>query len=192
MNVPDRLRAHKFKIGVAALAALGAFLVFQLDYHPAAIVNGYSISARSFRKNLNFASIYYANLKQVYALEDSVVLSGPSFRAAILDRLVESTLARQEAERIVGADLDGLVEGKVSRYRDDEKIREAAEALYGMTAAEFSRWVLVPQAERDVLTGRLFLEGKTLEDVLRGARRSARVIIFSEGLRWDGERVVAE
>ena len=89
-----------------------------------------------------------------------------------------------------GDDFDYLVSSKLEKFSGDEELGRAAETLYGLTAKEFESDLLRPQAEREILAGRLYLRGEKLEDWLRDAKAAASVIIFSPQFKWDGERVI--
>jgi hypothetical protein len=89
----------------------------------------------------------------------------------------------------LGSESDVLVSARVERYRGDAELRRAAEALYGMEFEIFVEEILAPQAEKDILAGRLYLQGKEFSDWLAEAKRSARVVLALEGFRWTGERV---
>ncbi len=176
--------------------ALACIVLVRLNYYPVALVGGRVISARQFMENYAAAQAYYQNALRTYAAASSTVsfseLKDKDIEADVLNQLVEAVLVGDGAKQEAGGDLDLLVAGKIEKYDTDPKFQRAAEALYGLPFSDFKSDVLVPQAERDVLTGRLFLKGKKLDDWLRSAKRSARVIIFSPAFRWDGEKVVGK
>ncbi len=61
----------------------------------------------------------------------------------------------------------------------DEDLLEAAETLYGASAGEFRGAVLVPQAEREILMGKLYLEGEKVEDWLAKERKARFIMMLS-------------
>ena len=188
------IRNHKTWLWLGVLAALILILLLlaSIDLYPIATVNGSPVSARRFWKNYRAAGVYYENALKTYGPENKEMNGVPlaELEAQVLDRLVESELLRKGAEQEVGGDLDYLVSSKLSRLESDQDLRQASEALYKMSYDDFRSEVLVPQAVRDVLAGRLYLKGENIEEWTLAARKSAEVTILSKKFEWDGEKVV--
>ncbi|MEN9342270.1 MAG: hypothetical protein RIQ54_526, partial [Candidatus Parcubacteria bacterium] len=64
------------------------------------------------------------------------------------------------------------------------------ENVYGLTKRGFIDYVLIPQAEKDLLSGRFLLKDESLSSWLRTEKISARVFIFSSAYRWNGGQLV--
>lgn len=186
-------RIYIFFSLIVAAGLTGIFLVSQ-GYYPIALVENDLISARRFVEEYTAASFYYKNVLKTYgsALRDVPRLTPSDLRLAVMNGIVEKVLISKGAKLETGEDLDYLISNKLAKFAGDEKLGEAVEALYGLTRKEFERDILIPQAEREILAGRLFLRGENLEDWLRKAKAAARVIIFSPQFGWNGEAVVGK
>ena len=57
--------------------------------------------------------------------------------------------------------------------------------MYGLEWPDFKERVLLPQAYREILEGRMFLNNENFNDWLAKERASARVIVFMPGLKWE-------
>lgn len=169
-------------------AGLLAVLLISLGHYPIMMVNGDFISAGHFLREYRAASRYYGNFLQTYesAAKGEEKLSERDIQLIVLDGLVEKSLISSGAKKAVGNDLSGLVSKKLQGIVGDQKLESMAASLYGLSGGEFTRDVLVPQAEREILAGRLFLNGENINDWLLGARNSASVITFSSGFSWNG------
>ncbi len=183
-------------LGVIALVLVGGLVVLSTGSYPIAVVNGSMISANRFQKNYAATLVYYSNLlKSSEGNSTSTAalakITPTDLQVNVLDQLVVAKLVEVGAKREVGSDLMELVNDKIGDYAKDEKIRNGAERLYGMGFADFRAETLVPQAEMDILSGRLFLRDEDFQTWLADARRSANVRIFSPKFTWDGEKVMA-
>jgi hypothetical protein len=182
------------KQAIAAFGILAAILLVFLissDFYPILVVNGSPVSARRFWKNYRAASFYQDNLVKTYGQGREVqTTSGKDLEALVLNQLVEAELVSAGAKREAGGDLDYLLSGKLQKYDESQDLRNAAMSLYGMPYADFREEVLVPQAKRDILAGRLYLRGEDISDWLAREKQSARVSIFSKRFRWDGGKIV--
>ena len=77
----------------------------------------------------------------------------------------------------------------IERNIDEPALKHAAENLYGMTLVDFNEMILIPQARREILEGRLYLEKQNLDDWLAQALGSARVTILTPEFIWDNNKV---
>jgi len=185
-------RTLRFALLALAVLVLLVALAASFGWYPVALVNGHAVTARAMDENSHAANYYYQRLLDAAAAGGPAVASTTpvAFAADTLDLLVENELVREGAEREVGNDIKAAVADKVGRYRNDPKLEEAVRALYGLSADDFQRLVLEPQAERDILSGKLFISGTKLSDWLTEERKAAHVSVFAAGFRWDGEHVV--
>jgi hypothetical protein len=187
--------AYRKQIFLAAAAFLGLVIVFLIssNFYPILMVNGSPVSARRFSKNYRAALWYQNKLLDTYAPARSQVepVSGRELEAMVLSQLVEAELISAGVRREVGNDLEYLVSGKIQKYDDNRDLKNAAMTLYGMSYADFRREILIPQAKRDILAGRLYLRGEDIGDWLAREKQTARVIVFSKKFHWDGRQIVA-
>ncbi|MBI4086190.1 MAG: SurA N-terminal domain-containing protein [Candidatus Liptonbacteria bacterium] len=174
-----------------ASVALFVILLISFGYYPIAAVNGRLISKRTFLKNYGAAAAYYQNVLKTYQQNSLTekTASSDDIQRSVLTQLIENGIVEAGARKEAGADLNALVEEKISQASKEPGFDKAVQTLYGMNLDDFKKEILAPQAERDILTGRLFLKGGNIDDWLRDAKKSAKVIIFSPQFRWNGDIV---
>lgn len=176
-------------LGLAILLILGALYIFILGYYPALTVNGQTISKHEVDVNYGAARRYYDQFKKIYPNVTSTLSDG-DIQAQVIGNLIESALVHQAAQKELGNDLGYLVNAKVAEYDHDPQLGQAARTVYGLGAGDFHSEVLVPQAEHDILAGRVFLNNQDMNTVLADLKKSAQVRIFSNKFRWDGSNVI--
>lgn len=178
-----------------AAAIFGVLLIATLityGFYPILVVNGSPVTAHRFDKIYRAALLYQGNFIKTYAPSASgttALLSGKDLEIGILNQLVDMELIDAGVRREVGGDLPELIAGKIEKYDDRSDLKTAAVSLFGITYADFRKEVLIPQAEWDILAGRLYLRGESIDKWLADARRSAEVIVFSKRFRWDGSKI---
>lgn len=166
---------------------LGAYYLIHFGYYPVAMVGGNLITANHFETEYVVAYHYYA---RAAIINQDVDPDSREFkrelRRAVMDNLIEQSLIRQDLDQRIGEDLPDIIENKIiSAQRSDLKtIEENAKALYGLNLADFKSLVLVPQARREILQGRLFLEKQDYDKWLQGARKKATVFIITPEFYW--------
>lgn len=184
-------RAHILG-AVLMVVILAAIYVVSSSRYPVAMVNGSPITAREVAVDYMAAQKYFDNLVKTYPQNAPDRPAVSTLKLAVLNQLVEQALIAQGARQEAGSDLDALVQDKITKYASSGDLSRAASALYGLSENDFKNEVLIPQAESDVLSGRLFLQGKKLEDWLAQAKKDAQVVILSGNYAWDGQAVVAK
>ncbi|HUX36008.1 MAG TPA: hypothetical protein VMV71_03185 [Candidatus Paceibacterota bacterium] len=176
--------------------ALGVAAIFFISfgYYPIAIVNGRFITAKTFVNDYAVASVYYQNILKTYEKSSSTpeILTPAQIQQSVLTGLIENVLIDDGARKEIGSGLDNLVNEKVNQAVDSGAsgdIEKAVKSVYGINMNDFKNEILVPQAERDLLTGSLFLKGQKIEDWLTAAKKAGNIIILSGKFYWDGENV---
>ena len=172
---------------VILFVGLGAYYLVHFGYYPVAAVNRSLITANRFETEYAVAYHYYER-----ALSNSVDADPRSrdfkkeLRRAVMENLIEQTLIREDLVVRIGKDLPTIVDGKIfnAQKRDLKTAEETAKVLYGLTLAEFESLVLVPQAQKEILQGRLFLEKQDYETWLREAKKNAKVFIVTPEFYW--------
>ena len=166
-------------------------LLISFGYYPIVIVNGHFISKRTFLKNYGAAAVYYQNFLKTYRQNylPEKTANSDDIQRSVLTQLIENSIVEGGARKEVGADLNALVEEKVSQASKEAGLDKKVQTLYGMYLDDFKKEILEPQAELDILTGRLFLTGENIDDWLGYAKKSAKVVIFSPQFRWNGDIV---
>lgn len=191
------LKNYRHFTAFAGIVLLGVlfFVVVSAGYYPIGMVNQKLILSRQFRKDYRASSSYYLNVLKTYRSEDpdseKSAVTSLEVQLSVLNQMVENVLVSQAARKELGEDFDGFLENKIGRYEHDVEFRKAAETIYGLSFTDFKKEILIPRAERDLLSGHLFLRGDSLERWLRDAKRASAVRIFSGKFYWDGEEVKA-
>ncbi|MEK7195278.1 MAG: hypothetical protein AAB655_01130 [Patescibacteria group bacterium] len=191
MNTTSRYKIYIIFILLVGAGSAFSFVVLG-GYYPIMVVKNDVISARRFERDYAAASFYYENVTKIYG--DKILgqsLDSSSLQLAVLNKLIEDSLVAKGVKNEVGSDLDYLLGNKLEKYSNDENLKKAAREIYGMNWNDFLDDILIPQASRDILEGRLFARGEKIEDWIAGAKKSARVIILSPRFNWKDEGVRA-
>lgn len=168
-------------------AGLAAYYLIHFGYYPVAMVNSDLISAKTLNEEFAAALRYYsAALKG----KDRINIESREFRREIrratLSDLIDKSLIYKEAKNRVGNDLDNLVNNKIDQQLVNRKnVEDAAKLLYGLNLADFRELVLIPQARKEILEGRLFLEKKDFDSWLSEAEKNAKVFIITPEFYWN-------
>jgi len=182
----------------------GGYLYFAKAY-PVILVDYRPISAGDLEKYYNGAYRYYQNVFNFYN-KDAAALDSEGakkeIQRAVLDKLVEDKIINIELNRLIKpGDIDNVVKQKISEINNSQNVQKGAEILYGFSADEFQKQILIPEAKWEILRDRLFLSGeissapdggedKNFEEWLKRAKSKAKVIILASGFSWNGEGVV--
>jgi hypothetical protein len=183
----------------AGIMVLGGSLYFVVHqgFYPVAIANSTIITARSFSKEFSAALQSYSVLAHSSKETQSDPLDADSIkelRRLALDALIEKAIIHRALEVKVGSELDALVEKKIASVDLQRKnFPQAVKQLYGLSLSDFETLVMRPQAERELLSGRLTVEnqGETLETLLLKERTAAKVRVFVRGFHWEAGEVKA-
>jgi len=186
---------------IIGLGIAGVYFV-SVGYYPIAVVNGDIITANTFINNYDTASVYYRNFLKTYNSTSSQqgeagsstqqILTPSQIQKSVLAGLIENILVEEGARKEMGKDLSRLVDEKVTRAIEVPEIEKAVRTIYGLSLNDFKNKILVPQAERDILTGSLFLKGQKIEDWLAAEKKSSSIIILSGKFYWNGEDVASK
>lgn len=180
---------------IAGLAVCGILYFILLQAYPIALVNLHFITLKSFEKDYMAAISYYRNLLKTYDKNQTPVLDSPEIQQeisrAVVERSVENILIHQELKKqLKASELQKMVDNRIQEVLKGKDIEKQVRTLYGLSMGDFKERILKPEAEREIITGRLFLENKNFEDWLRDAKKQAQVAILLSNLKWDGSGVV--
>ena len=177
-------------LGIVVVALVLLSFV-SLGFYPIVWVAGDFVSARHFYKHYGAATLYYQNALRTYNVlsSSSTQLTPTEIQASVLDQLIENTLVARGVREEVGEDAEALAQNRLEKFDQGQTVKAAVHTLYGLGFEEFEHEILLPQAQFELLSGRLFLRGKKIDDWLLETKRSSRVIIFSNRFSWDGEQV---
>lgn len=185
-----RARRNAWLIG-GAVAISAVLLVLAVGAYPIALVNGKPIWASAFRSYLASAVAYKQAAHDTYAPSEPVPTLDKPTGVLTLDELIEQELINQGVKELVGDNATRLVNEKLSEISKEPDLPGASRALFQLDPGAFTNAVLKPQATREVLTGRVYLDGKTMQQWIDDARAHAKVRILSSSYRWNGKEVEA-
>lgn len=179
-------------VAVGVILLVGSLFFIQGGIYPVAIVNDSVITQREFSRAHRAASHYYETLRtQVsHRTTSTKILDQNEIELSVLNQLVENALVQEAMRRETGEIGDELVMEKVRRVENDPDVAAGARTLYGVDIVKFREIILLPQAERDILSARLYLKGEKFNEWLMKEKQSARVRILSPRYEWNGEEVV--
>ncbi|MBI2623541.1 MAG: hypothetical protein HYW65_03115 [Candidatus Liptonbacteria bacterium] len=180
------MRRYTIFFSIIAATVTAVFAV-RAGYYPLALVGGDILLARDFRNQYRAARTYYENVRAMYGAAST--LPAADMERAVFTAMIEGALVHAAVREEIGTETARMVAARVDAFLEDADLLRAADAAYGVGAGEFRAMVLVPQAEREILTGQLFLRGEKFEDWLAKAKRSERVVVLAPGLHWDGAEV---
>lgn len=186
---------------LVAVFVFGGYLIVSKSY-PVALVNSRPIALKFFEKDLSASVNYYKKLLETYRSGSSGAFSLDSktrneIKRLLLEKLIEESLIRSELEkRLSEKEIKDIVGRKIEEAAANADLEKGAEILYGFSLEEFREKVLAPQAEREILEARLFLEKGPpvggFDDWLKKEKAAANVMIFIGGFSWNGEGVVVK
>ncbi|MBI2888835.1 MAG: hypothetical protein HYY10_02840 [Candidatus Liptonbacteria bacterium] len=183
------MRRYIIFFSIIAGTVAGVLFV-RAGYYPVALVGGDFLFARDFWNQYRAMRTYYEKSSAMYGVSSTMPVA--DMERAVLEGMIEESLVRAGVRHEVGAEVDHLVSARVDSFLSDSDLVRAADVAYGVNAQEFRAMVLVPQAEREILTGKLFLRGEKLQDWLEEAKRHERVIMLAPGFRWNGSGLEAK
>ncbi len=177
------------------LIGLSGYLMVLDGFHPMIFVNFRPIFRNEVERNLSLAYEYYHNAL-LYSGSDPGKLDATEsyneLKRAVIDETVSREIIMRELKsRIYSKEISEVAERKISNALDENpEIKEGVEKLYGLSLAEFREQILLPQAYREILEGRMNLNNQDFNSWLEKTRKESSVIILSSNFSWDGEKVI--
>ena len=187
------MNKKKFIILILFVIVIVVVIFISTQSYPVAFVNWRPITLKSFKKDSSVAVHYYRKMLETYDRNQTPVLNSPEIQweieRAVLEQLIKNSLIRQELKRqIKSGELAKIIDNKIQEALKGKDVGKEIETLYGLSLDEFKEIVLRPQIEKEILTGRFFLENKSFDDWLKESK--AKIIILMPGFEWNGEKVV--
>lgn len=159
-------------------------------FWPVALVNYQPVFYRDWSLFYSATYSFYKNTlnlnkADVTILEDEKYKK--EFRRAALESSINEKIIHQELIKRFGrSELARIVSGKVGKIDlNKEEMKKGAELLYGLSAGDFQRIILIPKAEEEILGEKLLAEGNNLSSWLNQKRGGVRVMFFIGGYYWD-------
>jgi hypothetical protein len=171
----------------------GSYVAAKKGFYPVASVDLNLISAKSFQENSSAAYRYFQNALFVSGSDPHVLETLEAhreIRRATLDKLITDELIYGELQVRIKDDFQSIAEKNVEQYiQNNKNISEGAEKIYGLNLADFKSQVLMPEAYKEILQGRMFLNKENFDEWLKNKKSGARIIILSPDLQWNGSSV---
>jgi len=187
------MNKKKFIILISFVIVIVIVIFISTQSYPVAFVNWRPITLKSFSKDFSVAVHYYQKMLETYDRNQTVVLDSSEIQReierAVLEQLIKNSLIRQELKKqIKSGELEKMIDNKIQETLKDKDIQKEVETLYGLSLPEFKEMVLRPQIEKEILTGRFFLENKNFDDWLKESK--AKIIILMPGFEWKNSQVI--
>lgn len=169
---------------------VGGYFLIKGDIFPVAVVNSEVITNKTFERHIAALSQYYEVSKKNAEANSSAVPQLPNvsdLQRATLYQLIEDALIASNFYSIV-TDGDAAITRKLADAEKEmrtTKFQDSLRALYGLTVDEFRRFVLVPQAERELITDALREKGQEFDAWLASVQSNANVFILLRGFSWE-------
>ena len=170
------------------VAGLSGYLAVRNGSYPVTVVNFRMITANELTRDSLTAQTYFKNDFRARSLDQNQLDTPQSqleIKRAVLDNLISNLLVIQELHRRLKNDYQSVAENKIAQVlKVNQNLELGIKTLYGIEFPEFKERILRPQAYREILEGRMFLNNENFDDWLKNARARATVIILSPNLQW--------
>jgi len=190
------MNKKKITILISSAIVIVIVVVIAAQLYPVALVDRRIIAFRSFKKGFAATLYYYQKVSETYNPDNLAVIESQEVKKeverALLDKLIENVLIQRELRgRFKKSELEAVIENKIEEAIKGKNIEKEVQTLYNLSLDEFRKNLLKPQAEREVLTDRFFLENKNFNDWLKETKLKTRVIILLPNLEWkEGEIII--
>ena len=167
-----------------ALAVIGGAGMLAYGFLPVVKVEGEYVSYASFLK------VY----RGVEGAEKMRQKNPPATSRELTERAFQTIIENKFLDVVIRETNAGLKEeaaGNVDKAIAESKdlaLEEAAQKLYGLSAADFKKLVLIPAAEKDLLSKHYAYNPAELDALWADLGKKADVKIYYPGYEWkDGE-----
>lgn len=173
---------------------ISSFILIHNGYYPVAMVDFHIISAKSLEEDYQTALKYFQNAILTYGSDPQILKKPESqneIKRAALNKLITDVLVYQEAKKRLGSDLETVTEKVISNNTNtnNPQLEKAVKEIYGLSLEDFKNQVLVAQAHREILEGRMNLNNENFDNWLKNVSGQAKVIILLPNFYWDGQQV---
>lgn len=171
----------------------GAYLAARNGFYPIAAANFDIITAKNLEKDSAAAYRYFQNALLTSG-SDPRQLEKPEsrkeIRRAVLDKLIIDVLIHQKLESEFKDEFEGIAEKNINQFiQNNKNVEQGAKLVYGLEWPDFKERILLPQAYKEILEGRMFLNNKNFSDWLAEEKALARVLVFAPDLEWKDKMV---
>lgn len=156
--------------------------------YPVAVVNFDVVTAKDVNENSSIAYTYFQNMLRAYGNDPATLDTAESqleIRRATLEKLILDKIIYHELTSRINEDFREIARKNIDQYiENNNNVREGAKLLYGLELSDFKERILLPQAYREILEGRMFLKNEQFDEWLKDSGLNARVLILSPNLQW--------
>ena len=183
---------------LSATIIIMIFIVAIIDgYWPVAFAGFSPVYYQQFNNDYVVSYNYYADSLKAENQDISVLKTDTSvkeLKRAVLESLVEQKIIENElAKSINGNDLSRMIQDKLdSAGIASDNFKKGAKLLYGLSADDFKKSVLIPRAEREILENRLISENLSLDGWLKDQKSSMKVYVLIKGFAWADGGIIAK
>ncbi len=177
-------------VSFALIMALGVggYSLVQKGIYPVAIVHLSVVTARQVAQDSRVAYTYFQNVLRSSGNDPSALDTPESqleIKRATLERLIFDKIIYRELDLRVKEDFTEIANKNIDQYiSSNQNVEEGARLLYGLELPDFRDRILLPQAYREILEGRMFLGNQQFGDWLKNSGTNVRVFILSPGMQW--------
>mgnify|MGYP001604796032 CR=1 FL=1 len=168
-----------------AVLFLGALLYISFGFLPVLKVEGTSAGYSEFQK------VYGAIGAFGKISRGEGGMASEEMKKMALESIIESRLLDElikEANPELAKKAEEIIQ-KTLRENKNLSLDEVSKSLYGISAADFQKLVLLPQAKKDALTEQFENNPERLEELWNALLRTADVKIYYPGFYWENGEV---
>jgi uncharacterized glyoxalase superfamily protein PhnB len=193
------MNKKRILILISSVIIIVIVIVIVSQSYPIAFINWQPISLKSFKADSATAIYYYQKVLETYNENQAGVIESSEvqqeIRRAVLNKLIENALIHQELrKRLKNNELERMVENKIEETIKGKEIKKEVKILYDLSLDKFKERILKPQAEEEILAGRLLLENNLpaggFDDWLKEIKSKAKVIILLPNFEWTGQVII--
>ncbi len=178
--------------GGGALLVGALIVVIALGFYPIALVNSTPVFSYQYDKGYRLAYNYYSflNTASQQPLAETELRS--RLRVAVLEGLIDEVFVNTKLKQeMTHSELETKIQSQVGELIADTEFHKNLASILKVSDDDIRSYFLEDQVKYQILEGQLRLEGvKDLTEWVVQQRRKARVQLFLEGARWNGDEVV--
>ena len=158
--------------------------------YPIASVHFNIITARELHNDFGAAFNYFQRAALTYGSNPAILNTASAKqeiqRATLEKIIVDSLIFKELRKRVPESEYQEVADRKISQFLEaNPKTQEAAKTLYNLSLEDFKERILLPQSYKEILQGRMTLDGTDFNNWLQNAKSDAKVAIFYPNLKWE-------
>lgn len=170
------------------ISAFAAVYFFKIGWYPLAIADSNLIWGWQLDKEAQSAMAYYSQTIKTYNIpgvdDEEIMLMEDDLKRASLERIIDKIIISKSLKSLEGDGAEDLVNDKIDKYLENNKLESAASALFNLSFKDFIEIILVPQAEKELVEEKIKAEKRDFNNWLRIQRNQTKVYLFLKGSKW--------